>query len=140
MSGRGTINIVDDDEMSSQGSVNALVAASSVGTQVQSPMMQQTISPSRSQLWPQSPITQIVPIVQSSVFTHPSAFATTIPVARGSGQIGSIAPTILLDMPTRQETKKAFEEVSSASQDMSAQHRQIKGGLQLLVSTVEVLR
>ena len=40
MSEHGTIIIVNDDEMSSQGSVNAPVAASSAGTQVQSPVMQ----------------------------------------------------------------------------------------------------
>ena len=138
MSGQGTIKLVDDDEMSSQGSVNAPVAASSAGTQVQSPVMQQTIPPTGSPLWPQLPIAQVAPTVQSSVFAHPSAFATTVPVAGGSEQTGSVAPTIPLDVPTRQETKKAFEEASSAFQDMLAQHRQIKGGLQ--ASTVEVLR
>ena len=50
MSGQGTIKLVDDDEMSSQGSVNALVVASSVGTQIQSLVMQQTIPPSGSPL------------------------------------------------------------------------------------------
>ena len=70
---------------------------------------------------------------------HPSEFATAESVVGGSGQIGSVAPTIPLDVPTRQETKKAFKEVSSAFQDMSAQHGQIKGGLQVLASTVEAL-
>ena len=120
------INIVDDDEMSSQGSVDAPVAASSAGTQVQAPVMQQTIPPAGSPLRPQSLIAQVAPTVQSSVFAHPSAFATTVPVAGGSGQTGSVAPTIPLDVPTRQETKKAFEEVSSAFQDMFAQHGKIK--------------
>ena len=140
MSGHGTINIVDDDEMSSQGSVNAPVAVSSVGTQVQAPVMQQTTPLARSPLRPQSPIAQVAPTVQSSVFAHPSAFATTVPVAGGSGQARPVAPTIPLDVPTRQETKKAFDEVSSAFQDMSAQHGQIKRGLQVLASAVEALR
>ena len=116
------------------------MVASSAWKQVQSPVMQQTITPSGSPLWPQSPIAQVAPIVQSSVFAHPSAFAPTIPVIGGSGQTGSIAPTIPLDLPTRQETKKAFEEIPSAFQDMSAQHGQIKGGLQVLASAVEALR
>ena len=102
--------------------------------------MQQTIPPIGSPLRPQWPIAQVAPTGQSSVFAHPSAFAPTIPITRGSEQTASIAPTILLDVPTRQDTKKAFEEVSSAFQDMSVQHGQIKGGLQVLASTVEALR
>ena len=98
------------------------------------------IPPTGSPLRPQSPIAQVTPIVQSSVFAHPSAFAPTIPLTGGSEQIGFVAPTIPLDVPTRQETKKAFEEVSSAFQDMSVQHGQIKGGLQVLASMVEALR
>ena len=47
---------------------------------------------------------------------------------------------IPLDVLTRQERKRAFEEVSSDFQDMSTQHGQITGGLQVLVSTVEELR
>ena len=86
MSGHGTTNIVDDDEISSQGSVNVPVAVSSAGTQVQSPVLQQTIPPAGSPLRPQSPIAQVAPTVQSSVFAHPSAFATTVPVTGGSGQ------------------------------------------------------
>ena len=109
-------------------------------TQVQAPVMEQTIPPSRSPLRPQPQIAQVAPTIQSSVFAHPSALAPTVPIVGGSGQIGSVAPTIPLDVPTCQETKKAFEEVLSAFQDMSAQYGQIKGGLQVLVSTVEALR
>ena len=85
---------------------------------------------------------RIAPIVQSSVLMQPSAFATTIPVAAasGSGQLGSVAPTILVEVPTLEDTKAAFQEVSLTFQDMSAQHGQIQGNLQELASTVQALR
>ena len=58
---------------------------------------------------------RIAPRVQSSVFAQPSAFATTIPVAAasGSGQPGSVAPTIPVEVPTLEDTKADFQEVSS---------------------------
>ena len=40
MSGQPTVNIVDDDEMSSQGSVNAPMAAPGTAAQVQAPTRQ----------------------------------------------------------------------------------------------------
>ena len=45
-----------------------------------------------------------------------------------------------MDVPSRQETKEAFQEVSSAFQDMSAKHGQIQGSLQILASMVEALK
>ena len=138
MSGQATVNIVDDEEMSSQGSVHSPLIGSSVGTPVQTPVTQQPIPVTGSPLRPQSPVARIVPTVQSSVFAQPSAFATTIPVAAasGSGQPGSVAPTIPVEVPTLEDTKVAFQEVSSTFRDMSAQHRQIQGNLQTLASTV----
>ena len=83
---------------------------------------------------------QPVPTKQSSVFTGRSGVAPTVPVATGSVQPSAIAPTVPVDVPSCQETKEAFQEVSSAFQDMSAKHGQIQGSLQVLASTVEALK
>ena len=45
MRGQATVNILDDKEMSSQGSVNALVVAPSPDAQVQAPARQQYDTP-----------------------------------------------------------------------------------------------
>ena len=96
MSGQATVNIVDDEEMSSQGSVHSPLIGSSVGTPVQTPVIQQSLPVAGSPLRPQSPVARIAPTVQSSVFAQPSAFTTTIPItaASGSGQMDNVAPTI----------------------------------------------
>ena len=142
MSGQPTINIVEDDEMSSQGSVHSPLIGSSVGTAVQSPVIQQTIPVMGSPLRPQSPVATLAPTVQSSVFAQPSAVATTIPVTPASwgGRSGSVSPTIPVEVPTLEDTKAAFQEVSSTFRDMSTQHGQIQGNLQTLASTVQALR
>ena len=102
--------LVDDEEMSSQGSVHSPLIGSSVGTPIQTPVIQQSLLVAGSPLRPQSPVARIAPIVQSSVFAQPSAFATTIPVAvaSGSGQTGNVAPTIPVEVPTLEDTKVAF--------------------------------
>ena len=81
-------------------------------------------------------------ILDALHIAQPSAFATTIPIAAasGSGQPGSVASTIPVEVPTLEDTKAAFQEVSSTFWDMSVQHGQIQGNLQALVSTVQVLR
>ena len=70
----------------------------------------------------------------------PSGVASTVPIAGGSVQPSMMAPTIPVDAPTRQETKEAFDEVSSAFKEMSEKHWQIQGGLQVLASMVEALQ
>ena len=117
--------------MSSQGSVHSPLIGSSVGTSVQTPVIQQTIPVMGSPLRPQSPVATLAPTVQSSVFAQPSAFATTVPVAATSrsGRAGSVSPTIPVEVPTLEDTKAAFQEVSSTFRDMSAQHGQIQGNL-----------
>ena len=128
--------------MSSQGSVHSPLIGSSVGTSVQTPVIQQTIPVMGSPLRPQSLVATLAPTVQSSVFAQPSAFATTVPVAATSrsGRAGSVSPTIPVEVPTLEDTKAAFQEVSSTFRDMSAQHGQIQGNLQTLASTVQALR
>ena len=144
MSGQPTMNIVDDDEMSSQGSVNAPMAAPGTAAQVQVPTRQRHETLSGLPPWPHSPMAQEMqqpmPIAQLSVFAGRSGVAPTVPVAVGSVQLSAIATTIPVDTPSRQETKEAFQEVSLAFQEMSTKHGQIQGSLQVLVSTVEALK
>ena len=65
---------------------------------------------------------QLVPTKQSSVFVGHSGVTPTVLVVEGSVQPNVVAPTGPMDVPSRQETKEAFQEVSSAFQDMSAKH------------------
>ena len=118
------MNVVDDEEMSSQGSVHSPLTGSGVGTPVQTLVTPQVIPVAGSPLRPQSPMARATPTVQSSVLGHPSAFATTVPaaVASGSGQLSNVAPTIPIEVPTLEDTKAAFQEVSSMFRNMSAQH------------------
>ena len=74
------------------------------------------------------------------MFAGSSGIAPTIPVVGGLPSIGTIAPTIPADVPSRQETKEAFEEVSSAFKGMTKKHGQMQGDLQTLASTVEALK
>ena len=138
------MNIVDDDEMSSQGSVNAPMAAPGTAAQVQEPTRQRLETPSGLPPWPHSPMAQEMqqptPTAQSSVFAGRSGVAPTVPVATGSVQPSVDATTVPVDAPSRQDTKEAFQEVSSAFQEMSTKHGQIQGSLQVLASTVEALK
>ena len=63
MSGQGTINLVDNEEMSSQGSVQSPLLGSSVGTLVQTPVIQQAILAIGSPLQPQSLVARVAPTV-----------------------------------------------------------------------------
>ena len=156
MSGQPTLNIVDDEEMSSQGSVNAPVAAPRTEAPLSSIGTQSSVMPSGLPLRPQSPVAQGAPTLQSSVGAGSSGIVPTVPVAGGLSSIGTAAPTspvggglpsfgtvvqtTPVDVPSRQETKKAFEEVSSAFQGMTEQHGQMQGDLQTLASTVAALK
>ena len=79
-------------------------------------------------------------MIQSSVFAQSSGIAPTVPVVGGLPSIGTMTPTVPIDVPSRQETKEAFEEVSSAFKGMTEKHGQMQGDLQTLVSTVEALK
>ena len=46
--------------------------------------------------------------MQSSVFARHSGVVPMVPVGEGSVQPSTIAPTIPVDVPSRQETKEAF--------------------------------
>ena len=133
MSAQATVNIVDDEEMSSQGSVNAPVAPphtvmqQSLSAQAQAPTEAMNVHPGR-----QPETTR-----QSSVTRTSHAATPTIPVQ--STEVVA-TPTIVVDAPSRAETKQAFEEVSSAFCAMSSQHEVVQSGMQELASGVEELR
>ena len=135
----GDTNIVDDEEMSSQGSVHSPSVVTREGTQLQSLVIQQTIPSPGSPLHPQSAVPHVAPTLQSSIVGTPSAFATTVPVVNGSEPSGSVAPTVPVGVQMLEETKAAFGKVSSTFQDMSARHGQIQGNLQSLATTVAAL-
>ena len=120
MSVQGTINVVDDEEMSSQGSVNAPVARPS-SPLVQGPTYQ---APSGLPPWPVMPmapfpIVAMTALAQQSVVTgfHGGKDTQTMPVQ--STKV-VVAPTTPVDTPTRAETKQAFAEVSFALRDVSS--------------------
>ena len=68
---------------------------------------------------------QPVSTEQSSVCAGRSGVAPTVPVVAGSVQPSDVAPTVPMDVPSRQETKEAFQEVLTTFQDMSTKHGQI---------------
>ena len=133
MSAKPTVNIVDDEEMSSQGSVNAPVAPPpaatqrSLSTQAQAP-------------------TEVVNVHSGMqpAAAQQSGVAGTSRAARSSVPVQSTAvvatPTIVVDAPSRAETKQAFEEVSSAFRTVSSQHEAVQSGMQQLATGVEELR
>ena len=108
MSGQPTMNIVDDDEMSLQGSVNTPMAVPSSGAQVQAPTRQQYDTPSGLPPWPHSPMAyamqQLAPTAQSSIFAGQSGVAPTVPIVARSVQPTAIAPTVPMDVPSCPET------------------------------------
>ena len=101
MSGQPIVNIVNDDKMSSQGSVNAPMAAPGTVAQVQAPTRQRHETPSGLPPWPHSPMAQEmqqpVPTVQSSVFTGRNGVAPIVPVAARSVQPSVVATTVPVD-------------------------------------------
>ena len=133
MSAQATVNIVDDEEMSSQGSVNAPVAPShtdmqqSLSAQAQAPTEAVNVHPGR-----QPETTR-----QSSVTRTSHAASPTIPVQ--STEVVA-TPMLVVNAPSRAEMKQAFEEVSSAFRAMSSQQEVVQSGMQELASGVEALR
>ena len=133
MSGRPTVNIVEDEEMSLQGSVNAPVAPppvatqQSLSTQAQAPTevvnVHSGLQPAAAQ--------------QSGVAGTSRAVSPTVP--EQSTEV-VVMPTIVVDAPSRADTKQAFAEVSSAFRVVSSQQEEVQSGMQQLASGVEELR
>ena len=141
MSGLPTINVVEDEQMSSEGSVNAPVAPPR--------------SPSVHSARATSPI-QPVDLASGRVSPVAKTLQSNIAGVRGSASVLSPLPasvlsplpstevvgatTIPVDIPSREETQQAFAEVSSALRDVSSQHDEVRAGMQSLASGVETLR
>ena len=131
MSAQGTINVVDDEEMSSEGSVNTPVLPQWHATLAENPTQQ---IPSRPLIWT-SP-TRDAATQQSGVASPSGSAAPTVPVQ--STEVITAATTPV-DAPSREETRQAFDEVSSALHSVSSAHEEVKARMQTLASGVEQL-
>ena len=131
MSGQATINVVDDEDMSSQGSVNAPVAPQQPSVQQGPTAMQPTEVVGTPVQWHPT-MTQ-----QSGVAGRSGSPAPTVPVQ--STQVVA-APTVPVDAPSRAETKQAFDEVSSVLRTVSSEHAEVRSEMQGLASEMESLR
>ena len=133
MSGQPTVNIVDDEDMNSQGSVNAPMAPSQVA--MQQSLSVQAQAPTEAvnvHQGVQSTVTQ-----QSGVAGSSRAVSPTVPVQ--STEVVA-TPTIVVDAPSCAETKQAFAEVSSAFCAVSSQQEVVQSGMHELASGAEALR
>ena len=131
MSAQATVNVVDDEEMSSQGSVNA-------------PVVPPT-SLMREQVTAQAPMEQMA-------FQSPLSFTLTqwFDVAGTGGAPTKIvlvestevlaAPTVGVDAPSRAETKQAFADVSLALCSVSSQHDAVCAEMEQLSHGMEQMR
>ena len=133
MSGLPTVNVVDDEQMSSEGSVNAPVAPprspSVHSARAQSPVAHLDLSAGR--------VSPVAKILQSDIAGRRGS-ASVFGTVQSTEVVG--APTVPVDVPTREETKQAFAEVSSVLRDVSTQHDEVQAGMQSLASGVETLR
>ena len=133
MSGRPMVNIVNDEDMSSQGSVNAPVAPSQVATQ-------QSLS---AQAQAPTEVVNVHQGVQSTVMRQSGvagssrAVSPTVPVQ--STEVVA-TPTIVVDAPSHAETKQAFAKVPSAFCAVSSQQEVVQSGMHELASGVTALR
>ena len=132
MSGLPTVNVVEDEQMSSEGSVNAPVAPprspSVHSARAQSPVAPVDLSAGR--------VSPVAKILQSGTAGQRGSVSVFSPV-QSTEIVG--APTVPVDIPTREETKQAFEEVSSALRSVLSQHDEVRAGMQSLASGVETL-
>ena len=133
MSAQATVNIVDDEEMSSQGSVNAPVAPPPVATQ----QSLSTQAQAPTEVVNVHGDVQPVAAQQSGVVGTTRAVSATVPVQ--STEVVA-TPTVMVDAPSRAETKQAFAEVSSAFRAVSSHQEEVQSGMQQLASGVEELR
>ena len=125
------MNLVDDEEMSSQGSVNAPVPPPESPTG-QVPTYQ---VPTRLPPWPG--MAQPVMTSQSGVAASHGVPLPTVPIQ--STEVVA-APTVQVDAPSRAETCQAFAEVSFALRDVSSGHEGMKAEMQSLAMGIEEVR
>ena len=133
MSGLPIVNVVDDEQMSSEGSVNAPVAPPR-SPSVHSARAQSPIEPVDWSAGRMSPVAKTLQI-ETSGQRGRSSVLSPMPSTEIVG-----APTVPVDIPTREETTQAFAEVSSALRDVSTQHDEVRAGMQSLASGVETLQ
>ena len=83
---------------------------------------------------------KLPPLYSQVFFARPSGIVPTVPVAGCVLFVSATTPTILVDVPSHQETKGAFAEVSSAFKGMTKRNGQVQGDLQVLASVVVALK
>ena len=122
--------MVDDEEMSSQGSVNAPMAPPQVAVQHSPKVMAPTEVLGIPTGW--NPVT-----TQQFGVAGPSVTpAQTVPM---KPTYVVATPTMPVDAPTHAETKQAFDDMSSALCDVSSQHEMVHTSMQGLEMGVEEL-
>ena len=131
MSGQATINVVNNEEMSSQGSVNALVAPPPAIMQQGPTAMAPTEVVGVPVGWNPS-------AMQQSGIAGPTGVPSWMLLAQSTEVV--VSPTKPVDAPSRAETKQAFDEVSSALRTVSSKHEEVHADMQGLASGVEELR
>ena len=131
MSGQATINVVDNEEMSSQGSVNAPVAPPPATMQQGPTAMAPTEVVSVPTGWNPG-------ATQQSGIAGPSGARLRAVLAQSTEVVAS--PTMPVNAPSRVETKQAFNEVSSALCTVSSKHEEVRADMQGLASGVEELQ
>ena len=133
MSGVPTINVVEDEQMSSEGSVNAPVAPPR-SPSVHSARATSPVEPVDLLSGRVSPIAKTLQAGSAGRERSASVFSP-IPPTEVVG-----APSVPSNVPSRAETTQAFAEVSSVLRDVSSQHEEVRAGMQSLASGVETLR
>ena len=133
MSGVPTINVVEDEQMSSEGSVNAPVAPPR-SPSVHSARATSPVEPVDLLSGRVSPIAKTLQAGSAGRERSTSVFSP-IPPTEVVG-----APFVPSNVPSRAETTQAFAEVSSVLRDVSSQHEEVRAGMQSLASGVETLR
>ena len=133
MSGVPTINVVEDEQMSSEGSVNAPVAPPR-SPSVHSARATSPVEPVDLLSGRVSPIAKTLQAGSAGRERSASVFSP-IPPTEVVG-----APSVPSNVPSRAETTQAFAEVSSVLRNVSSQHEEVRAGMQSLASGVETLR
>ena len=127
------MNVVDDEQMSSEGSVNAPVAPphspSVHNARAISPIEPVDLTAGRV-----SPVAKLLQSDSAGPRRSTSVFSQ-IPPTEVVG-----APTVPSNIPSREETMQAFAEVSFALHNVSSQHDEVRVGIQSLASGVKTLR
>ena len=132
MSRLPTVNVVEDEQMSSEGSVNAPVAPPR-SPSVHSARATSPVEPVDLLSGCVSPIAKTLQAGAAGRERSASVFSPVPPTE----VVG--APSVPSNVPSRAETTQAFAEVSSVLRNVSSQHEEVRAGMQSLASGVETL-